>query len=350
MELVRLAVIGAGGIGRKHAELASANDDCQLVALCDTDPERRGLAEQLGVAFYADAEAMLADARPAGAIIATPTPAHLDGVRACAAHGAHVLVEKPIAATAADARAILAATESGGIRALVGHHRRFNPLVERARDIVRGGTLGRLVGASLMWSVQKPTRYFDTEWRTLPGGGPVLINLSHDIDCLRYICGEIRSVYARTSTHVRGHAVEDTVGISIALEGGAVVSVLASDAAPSPWAYELTTGENPDYPQTDQPCYFFIGTESSLAFPSMAVWRHAKGSEHGWLRPLSSERIHVTRVDPLRAQLEHFCRVVRGEEVPRIGPSDGARSLAATLAILESSTEGVPIVPDTSGL
>src|SRR5919204_36940 len=97
---------------------------------------------------------------------------------------------------------------------LVGHHRRHNPLIEKARELVQGGALGRLAAVAALWLVQKPAEYYDVGWRREPGGGPLLINLIHGIDDLRYICGEIVEVRAITSNAVRGFAVEDSAVVT----------------------------------------------------------------------------------------------------------------------------------------
>ena len=93
---------------------------------------------------------------------------------------------------------------------MVGYYRRFNPLVQRARQVVQSGEIGSLVAVNLLWTLQKPENYYDVVWRTESGGGPILINLIHDIDILRYVCGEIQQVYALTSSVTRDFDVEDT--------------------------------------------------------------------------------------------------------------------------------------------
>ena len=73
-----------------------------------------------------------------------------------------------------------------------------------AREILRSGEIGELVGVSGLWAVRKPDAYYEIEWRRKPGGGPVLINLIHDIDMLRFCCGEIESVYAENRLRPQG--------------------------------------------------------------------------------------------------------------------------------------------------
>lgn len=344
MKPVRLAVIGAGVIGGKHAELIAANGACTLVGVCDVDPSRSRIAEGLEVPFYQDLDDLLDRENPQGAIIATPNGDHASNAEACGRRSVHVLIEKPIADSLDGAGRIVKAADDAGVRVLVGHHRRHSPFIQETRSIVRGGSLGRLVAVSMFWALLKPPEYYDVEWRRRrPGGGPTLINLVHELDSLRYICGEVRQVYAQASSAVRGHDVEDSLSISLSFENGAVGSVLASDATPSPWAYELTTHENPHYSHTDENCYYFVGTQGSLAFPRMEMWGYAKDGEAGWQYPLTKSRRMVVRTDPLTSQLEHFCRVLREGEAPMTDGRDAAKSLSVALAVLESIQRQAPV-------
>jgi len=348
MEQTRLAVIGTGRMGVRHAELVHAHPMCSLVGICDTDPSRKAVAEQFGVPFHASVESLIEQEHPAGAVIATPTSHHASVAETCAERAVHVLIEKPIADTMEAARRIIETTRNRDTRVLVGYHRRHNALILKARELVQGGALGKLVGVSVLWAALKPDDYFGIDWHREPGvGGPVMINLVHDLDSLRFICGEITEVYAQMRSEGRGLSVEDSVGISLCFEAGALGTVLASDACPSPWSYEATTGENPSFFHAEENCYHFFGTEGSLAFPAMELWRYPDGARQGWRQPLERRRIAVDPVEPLRPQLEHFCRVVEGQEDPVLDAEGGAASLAAALAVHESARKGLPVTPAT---
>jgi predicted dehydrogenase len=341
-----MAVVGVGQIGVKHAELVHAHHGCSLVGISDVDPVRKEVADALVVPFYGSAEELIRQERPSGVIIATPNARHAAVVESCARRSVHVLVEKPIAETLEQAQRIVETAGSRGTRVLVGHHRRHNPRVQKARELVRGGALGKLIGVSVLWALMKPDEYFDARWRReRPGGGPLLINLIHELDGLRFICGEISEVYARTSSAVRGFEVEDSLSISLSFENGALGTVLASDATPAAWSYEIATGENPMYFHAGENCYHFLGTSASLAFPRMDLWRYAGDDRKGWDHPLERSAIEIPAVDPLKTQLEHFCAVVRGEEPPIVDAQDGTRSLAVALAVRESARRGTAITP-----
>ena len=140
----RLALIGAGAIGRAHIEAIQRFAGCALAGIADPAPAAADLARGLGVPFNQDAGALLDAIRPNGAIVATPNALHLPAVLECARRGVHVLVEKPIAESIAAAHEMTSAAQKGGISLLVGHHRRHNPILEEARDHVQRGGIGRL--------------------------------------------------------------------------------------------------------------------------------------------------------------------------------------------------------------
>ena len=347
MEPVRLAVVGAGLVGNRHARLVSSQQHCSLVGICDTDSRRAAVAEQCDAPFYRDLEALLEERSPEGAVIATPNGTHSAIAEACIRMGVDILIEKPIADSLPEARRIVQLADEAGRQVLVGHHRRYNPLIREARTIVHDGTLGRLVGVSVMWALLKPTDYYEVGWRCRrPEGGPVLVNLIHDLDVLRFICGEIRQVYAQSASMARGLEVEDSLSITLSFANGALGSVMASDATPAPWSYELGSRENPYYAHTGENCYYLLGSRASLALPKMELWHYADPARAGWQHPLASSRRKVVPADPLTRQLEHFCRVVRREEAPLVDGPDGTRSLAVALAVLESIDRKTPIELD----
>jgi len=340
---VRLAVAGAGLIGSKHARLIATLSGCHLVGIADVDASRDA-AGQLGVPFYLDVETLIERESPDGLIVATPNGTHALIAELCAKRSVHVLIEKPIAASLHEADQIVDAAERNQVQVLVGHHRRYNPLVQETRSIVQSGELGRLVAVSMMWALLKPAEYYEAEWRCRrPDGGPALINLIHEFDSLRFICGEIREVYAQSSCATRKLGVEDSLSIALSFANGALGSIVASDATPSPWSYEAATGENPHYFHAEENCYYFLGSLGSLAFPRMEMWRYANNGPSGWQHPLEKSRCEITKSDPLVAQLQHFCRVVRGEELPLIDAREGRRSLAVALAVLESIERQQPV-------
>ena len=333
-------------MGSRHVEIVHSFDGCELVGVCDLKPDLQAIADQSGVPFFQDIGEMLDNTRPDGAILATQSAAHVETFEACARRGVHALIEKPVADTTEAALRIAELADATNTAVLVGHHRRHNPLVKAAHDIVTDGEIGDLLAVSMMWTLMKPDDYFDIAWRSVrPDGGPVLINLVHELDILRYVCGEIDQVFAQGRSKARGFEVEDSVSISLTFRNGAVATILGTDAATAPWSYEATTGENPLYFNVPENSYYFTGTDGALAFPQMELWKYPDRQRRGWQQPMEKAAVAVKRADSLTLQLAHFCDVVLGTRPPLVDARDGARSLTAALAVLESITSNKPIRP-----
>jgi predicted dehydrogenase len=337
---LRLAIAGAGLIGRAHIERIRAHDDCTLVALADPSPGAAELARAEGVALHADLGTMLDLAKPDGVILATPNALHVAGALACIERQVPVLVEKPVADTLADARRLADAEAASRVPVLVGHHRRHSGVLEAARDVIAAGRLGRIVTVNGSATFRKPDRYFaDGPWRAKSGGGPILINLVHEIDNLRMLLGEIVQVQAMTSNAVRGFEVEDTAAIGLRFASGALGSFLLSDCAASPRSWEQTSGENPAYDHHgDEDCYVIAGEHGSLNVPTMRL--RTSDGEASWWSPLNKQTLSTQTHDPLARQLAHFCAVIRGDAEPRVSAADAARTLRVTLAVAESARQG----------
>lgn len=345
MDPVKIAILGGGNIGARHLRTATAEAGCEVVGVVDPSLAAADVAKAAGVPHYRDLDSLLASGRPDGVIVAAPTGLHYEIGRACIDHGLHMLMEKPIAASIEDGEKLVAAAKKAGVRVATGHHRRFDPAVEVARDIVAGGELGRLIAVSAIWLARKPDPYFEIPWRQQTGAGPVLTNLIHDIDLLRHVCGEIDSVYAETSGGVRSFEIEDTAAIVLRFRSGALATVTLSDAAPSPWGWEQGTDDNPDLTATGENCYFFAGTEGSLGFPKMELWHHPDRRAHGWADPIDRTVRPLRPRQAFADQLRNFCGVIRGTEEPRVSGLDGLATLAATVAVHQSAERGGPVTP-----
>ncbi len=331
----RLAVLGAGLIGRRHAALVLADPALSLAAIVDPAPEARHWAEGLGVPWRPTLEALLAGPRPDGAIVATPNRLHVPQALALVAAGIPVLVEKPIADSVDDAERLVAAAARAGVPLLVGHHRRHNPLIAAAKAAIDAGRLGRLVAVHAMCWLAKPPAYFDIAWRRAPGAGPVLINLIHDIDLMRHLCGDITAVQAMAARAVRGNPVEETASVLLRFANGALGTMTVSDTIAAPWSWEFTSGENPAYTRTNESCYLLGGTEASLGLPDLRLWRHEQSPD--WWQPLKAEALAASVQDPLLRQLHHFADVIHGRAAPLVSGRDGLEALRVVAKIHAAS-------------
>ncbi len=346
MTPVRIAVVGAGLIGRTHiGVLRAGNPAFTLAAVVDPSPAAAAEAQAAGSPFFAGIEVMLDQAKPDGVIIAVPNQMHVAMGLACVARGIPVLIEKPISDSVTEALKLVEAAERANVATLTGHHRRHNPIMRKGAEIIREGGVGRVVAATGIYLSHKPQGYHDLAWRREPGGGPVLINAIHDIDCLRMLCGDIVSVQATASNAVRGFAVEDTAAAVLRFESGALGTLLTSDTASSPWNWEWGSRENASYPYEPENCFMIAGTLGSLALPTLVHRWHEPGRQ-SWHTAMTQKWHQYAPADAYTEQMLNFAAVIRGTAKPVLSGRDGTRTLAATLAITHSAKSGRPVLID----
>ncbi len=340
----KIALIGAGAIGKTHVEVLQRSTDAALMALVDPSPAARLLAEAVGVPWFANYHQMLESNKPDGVIVATPNATHAEVGVCCMELGIPVLIEKPIADTLAAAQRLVDASNRSGLPLLVGHHRRHNPIMRRARALLDSGCLGKPVTATVMANFLKPDSYFDITWRREAGGGPVLINMIHEIDAMRFLFGEIASVQAMSSNAIRQFSVEDTAAVILRFRNGALGTISVCDTATGPWNWDLCAGESAHYPRQNENSHFLSGTDGSLTLPGLDIWSYRE--QRGWHDRLTQERSTPHQGNPYEAQMRHFVAMIDGSEAPLCSASDGMRTLAATLAVHQAAASGLTIMLD----
>src|SRR6478609_9786505 len=342
--VVRIAVAGAGLIGKRHIEEIDASDAAVLASIVDPGPAGPDLAHKCGVPSYSSLAELFARDKPDGLILATPNQMHVAGGLECVAAGVPVIVEKPIGDTVASATRLVEAGEAAGVSVLTGHHRNYSPIMARARATIRSGVLGDLVAAVGTAMFYKPDDYFAVGggWRTQPGGGPILLNLIHEVNNLLSLVGEIVRVQAVTSNATRGFAVEDTAAMVFTFANGALGTFLLSDTAASPRSWEQTSQENASYDSfPDEDCYHIAGTTGSLSVPTMRIKTYP--GTRSWWEPFDTSTENLDRSDPLANQVTHFAAVIRGEAQPICSGRDGLKTLKVVDAVIEAARSGQPV-------
>jgi predicted dehydrogenase len=208
--------------------------------------------------------------------------------------------------------------------------------------VIASGVLGKLVAVMGSATFLKPDHYFaDGPWRREPGGGPILLNMIHEVHNLRMLCGEIVAVQAFGSNATRGFAVEDTVAINLRFANGALGSFMLSDTAACARSWEQTSQENKAYPSyDDEDCYVISGINGSLSIPTMRLKTYPRPEDRSWWKPFEVGVVGFVRDDPLKHQIEHFGAVVRGEAEPLVSASDGLANLRVTEAIVAAAKAG----------
>lgn len=342
MNPTRIAVAGAGYIGLAHIEVIRNNPLCTLSAIADPSPASRDFAASVGARHFQTLDELLAQDRPDGLVLATPNALHVPQALQCLAQGVPILLEKPIAPTLAEAMKLVEAVESQQGKILIGHHRAHSPIMAKAREVIASGELGKLVAVTGSATFYKPDSYFaDGPWRKEPGGGPLLLNMIHEVHNLRILCGEIVAVQAFASHATREFAVEDTVAISLQFASGALGTFMLSDTAASARSWEQTSQENKAYPSyDDEDCYVVSGTRGSLSVPTMRLKTYPKLEDRSWWKPFESATVEMVRDDPLKHQMAHFMQVIQGKAQPLVSARDGMLNLKVTQAIVQAAREG----------
>ena len=339
---VRLAIAGFGLAGQRHANAIRHVENVSRSAIADPDPESRRLAAGHGLTTFEEFEDMLEADIADGVVLSTPTRLHAAQGRACIECRCPVLIEKPLATDVGSARELVETAEHAQVALLVGHHRRFNPLISKAREMIAGGGIGEIRAAHATCWFYKPDRYFDVSpWRKLRGAGPVSVNLVHDIDLIRHLCGEITSVQAASVPSRRGFENEDVAAAILQFSNGAIGTMTVSDGIVAPWSWELTSSEYPIYPPTTESCYLIGGSHGSLSIPDLKIWSHPESRD--WWSPISATTVTRDFSDPLTNQIEHFAAVIRGEEIPLVSGRDGLRALQVVDAIRRASRSSAEI-------
>jgi predicted dehydrogenase len=342
---LRIAVAGAGLIGKRHIDLIRKSTQCELSAITDPAPAAVESVRAAGVPLMQSLREVLAKIRPDGVVIATPNQLHVEQALECIAAGVPALVEKPVAHTVEAGVRLCEAAESARVPILVGHHRRHGSIMAKAVEIIATGVLGKIVavvGTTLFYKPESEG-YFDAAWRREPGGGPILINLIHEISNLRALCGEIVAVQAFASNAIRKFPVEDSAAINLRFASGALGTFMLSDTAATDRNWEHTTGEEPRYANAhtdDDDCYLVAGTFGSLAIPTLRIQRFLKKEDQSWHKPLQKSVARVEAVDPMERQMAHFGDVIRGRAEPLVSARDGLQNLRVVEAVTEAARSG----------
>lgn len=338
IQQTQLVVAGAGLIGKQHIERIHNLDEIALLAIVDPSTEAKQLCEEQGYQYFPDLQTMFARCQPDGVIIATPTLLHVSQAMICLEHKCPVLIEKPIAIQAEDAQQIVALSKQVNTPTLVGHHRRHSALIQNAKSIIASGELGDIRALNMQCWLYKPDDYFDiAPWRKKKGAGPISVNLVHDVDLARHLCGEITSVHAIAHPASRGFENEDTAAAVLHFDNGAVGTISVSDTIVSPWSWEMTAKENPVYPPVQQSSYQIGGSHGSLSVPDMTLWKNP--SKRSWWEPLVSSNPHIPSSDPIANQLIHFREVILGNEEPLVSAAEGLKSLRVIEALQQSAKD-----------
>jgi phthalate 4,5-cis-dihydrodiol dehydrogenase len=228
---LRLGVIGLGRAFMLMLPGLRAHPDYALVAAADPNPEARArFAAEFGAKIYEDDAALCRDPSVDAVYVATPHQCHAANVQTAARHGKHVLVEKPMALTLEDCRAMVAACAAAGASLVVGHSHSFDAPIRRARELISSGEFGevRLLHAfNFTDFLYRPRRAEELDPDT--GGGAIFNQAPHQVDVARLLCGgRTKSVRAVAGAWDAARPVDAAYSALLNFENGASASLTYS--------------------------------------------------------------------------------------------------------------------------
>lgn len=309
MKKVGVAVIGVGFWGRNHARVYMEIPEAELVGVCDIDPKKaKETAEKYGVEAYTHSGKLLKRDDVDAVSICTWTTTHAkETIRALKA-GKHILVEKPIASTAREAKQIVRMAEKEGLILMTGFIERFNPGVERVIKTINEGSIGNVVSATSRRVSEWPERIGDV--------GVVKDSAIHDIDMMRYIFGEEPKTLFAKAGRLRHKRYEDYTQIMLTFSQGRTAFIEANWLTPYKVRKLIVTGSKGivtlDYLSQE----IVIETEEKTFIP-----------RYKW-------------EEPLKRELKHFVNCVIKSKQPLVSGLDGLKALIICEAALKSATKG----------
>jgi phthalate 4,5-cis-dihydrodiol dehydrogenase len=228
---LRLGIIGLGRAAALMIPALAAHPNVRLAAAADPNPQARARFEtEFGGRAFADAFELCASDLVDAVYIATPHDHHVIAAAAAAAHRRHILVEKPMALTLEDCRAMTAAAAAANVVLVVGHTHAFNPATRIMREVIRSGTVGRLrIIVNVVYTnwLYRPRRA--EELNTSAGGGIMFNQVPHQVELLRALTGTpIRSVRAVTGIWDPSRRTEGAIAAFVTFADGAAAQITYS--------------------------------------------------------------------------------------------------------------------------
>ena len=325
---LRLGLAGLGSMGRNHLRVISNHPETVLAAVADPTAEALAAAvDQTGAQGFDDPLEMIARADLDGVVVAAPTTNHTALALAAIERGLPVLVEKPLAATVDDAIAIVTAARKRGVAVQVGHVERYNPAVLEMGRLLRAGWLSTIYAITSRRAGPFPARIRDVG---------VTVDLgTHDVDMLSWIAGErpIR-VYAETAQRI--HATHEDLTFGLMHFPSGATGFLDVD-----W---LTPAKRRSLTAVGEEGMFELDyLTQRLTFTRCNVERPELISGYATTFTGDVAEIPVVSVEPLRAQLDEFVRVLRTGDRPYVPGEDGLWAVAIANALLTAAAERRPI-------
>jgi len=322
---MKFMIAGLGSIGRRHFRNLLALGERDIL-LYRTQQSSLPDEELAGFPVETDLQTALAQ-HPQAVIVSNPTALHLDIAIPAAETGCSILLEKPVSHSMEGIDRLELALESSGGRLLVGFQFRFHPTLRKAASLIQAGSLGKLLSVHSHWGEYLPDWHPWEDYRkgysARPDlGGGVVLTLSHPLDYLRFLIGEVTDIWAFTSRQGLGLQVEDTAEIGLRFHSG-VIGSLHLDYNQRPPAHYLE----------------IIGTQGILHWDnsdgSLDVYSNDSETWERFTPPTDFERNHM-----FLEEMRHFVKLVQGGSESYCTLQDGKQALRLSMAALESASQG----------
>jgi predicted dehydrogenase len=341
---VRIAALGLGYWGPNLARAWSSIEETELAWLCDLDQDR---LDRLGRQFQEarttrDLDEVLADETVEAVAIATSAPSHASLTLRALAAGKHVFVEKPLALTSADARAMAQAAEEAGVMLVVGHLLVHHPAVTKVKELVQSGELGR---THYLYSNRQNLGQVRSDENALWSLG------AHDVSVMLHLVGELPVAVAAQGQSFIHEGIEDVVFGTLRFPSGVIAHMHLSWMDPFKERRLTVVGSDKmavfDDMNPDEKVKIFNKgvTHSGSGDGSGRDWQPASYGEYVQLRHGDTYIPRISSEEPLRIECRHFARCVRGLETPRAGAAQGLAVVEVLEHLQRSLDNGGAVQP-----
>src|SRR5262245_59641433 len=335
----RVGVVGCGRISKNHFDAIHRVDGLTLGAVADAEVERAHVAgEHLGVPWFRTLDQMLKSAQVDVVAICTPSGLHAEQGAAAARAGKHVITEKPMAISLAQADELVKACDQAGVQLFVVKQNRLNPPIQLLKRAVDKGRFGRIYMANVTVRWQRPQDYYDAEpWRGTWefDGGAIMNQASHYVDLIQWLVGPVESVMAMTATQARRIEAEYS-GVGILKFRSGALGVIEVNV--------LT------YPRNLEGSLTILGAKvwtmiGGTAVNSLALCLLAEYYDDDNLAASANTAPPAVYGHGHEGYYRNVVAVLRGEAKPETDGRAGRKSLELILGIYESAKTGrqVPI-------
>lgn len=341
---MKYALIGCGRISTNHIK-AAVNNKLDIAAVCDILPEametllaKHGLEKDTSIARYTDYIKMLEEVKPTLVSIATESGIHAEIALACIDRGIHVIIEKPMAMSIADADEIIRRSQAKGVKVCACHQNRFNVAVQKTRQALESGRFGRLSHGSIHVRWNRDRNYYDqAPWRGTwaQDGGCLMNQCIHGIDLLRWMFGdEVDEVYGTTRRQFHDYLEAEDVGVAVVkFKNGAVATI------------EGTTNV---YPKNLEETLYLFGENGTVKIGGTStnnidVWDFADETEADAVNKDLKEVTSNVYGNGHTSLFADMINAIEYDRKPYVDAYAGRNALEMVLAIYKSQKTGMPV-------